>query len=349
MKTLLSFALLLLNALIILGLPTTLCASEYEDFIYLNVDYLASSGTESTLPESPRSFIANPASISKSFLPIFSHSHSARHFPKESMYDPEMDQLDSDIESIILPLPIGRFGYAFSLKDELGYDYTNHPEGRFGFPPEKLEGSDTLVSYALGGFPLSLGASLRRFYYRYYVSLGRSQSGTRYPISQPQPFYSRWTKEGQTECWGILAGVPSIRASFSSLKTEVVKLIHPSGFTEPSKRKQIRLGIRLFPVRWLSSAVEVSRTLFSAGNPSAGKLDKDVRSEKSFSINISPAGFLEIGIGNWNGNRSFGVRLSLGGLIIKYSEVKDMLRKIIGKGGKLMQDLHFYGFTFIFI
>jgi hypothetical protein len=71
--------------------------------------------------------------------------------------------------------------------------------------------------------------------------------------------------------------------------------------------------------------------------------------EKHFSISVRPFGFIEIGVGNWNGSRTVGFRARILGLALAYSELKDFFKRIVGNWGDIMQDLHFYGFQILLL
>lgn len=318
-------------------------ATEFEDFIYLSSQSISSAGTESTLPESSKAFIFNPAAVPKVYFPLISHSHSARHFPRRVSSWPEMDQLDCDIESIILPSLIGRFGYAFSLKDELGYDYTNHPEGAFGFPREKLEGSEVLSAYAIGGFPLSLGASIRKFNYRFYpFSEANQKRDVRNILLGPRD--QAWLKDGEGQGFGVLAGLPFLRASSSVLRYDVDKVDLPSGKTYSSSLRDRREGFRLFVTAWLSIGLEkrtITQKKLGTRDPEASKVEKE---ERFSCLGLRPFPFLGLGIGKWAGKRALGLKLQLGPFNLSYSEIKDFLHLIVENSARLMEDLHFYGF-----
>ncbi len=318
-------------------------ASGYHDFIYLSADSIASSGAESTLPESPKAFIFNPAALSKGFLPTISHSHSARHFPRELKEWPEMDQLDCDIESVIVPLLIGRLGYAFSLKDELGYDYTNHPPGALGFPREKLEGSENLIAYAIGGYPLSVGASLRRLSYRYFPD----------PKGLPRPrldtglsgdWRASWIKEGEWQGLGVLVGLPFLRGSYSKSRTDLHWINLPSGQKESLVINERRTGERFYPFAWLGLAREERRTLNRRGDAGLSVAAAEGNGESYFSLSLRPMSIVEISIGKWDGKRTVGFRFFLGPITLNYSEIKDFLNRIVAGSSRTMQDIHFYGF-----
>jgi len=266
-----------------------------------------------------------------------------------------MDQLDCDIESVILPLPVGRVGYAFSLKDELGYDFTNHPPGRFPFPREKLAGAESLVAYSIGSYPLNLGVSFRNFNYRFYRAIsatrelpedGATKAGA---FQQERLAIADWLKQGQGYSVGTLLGIPSVRVSFTKSRFDVNTFNVRSGLSSEKTSKENRSGFRLFPLGFLTFAREarvISEIRRRAYRP------EPVRSqtkEKHFSISVRPFGFIEIGIGNWNGSRTVGFRARILGLAFAYSELKDFFKRIVGNWGDIMQDLHFYGFQILLL
>jgi|GEM_PF-1922188 len=314
---------------------------EFNDFVYLTTDGIAQAATLSTLPESPSALYFNPAALPRIWTPVLMHNHSARHFPRQEG-DPEMDQLDCDMESVIIPLPVGTFGYGFSLQDEFGYDYSNHPPGRFDYPQERLGGSETVAAYAVGSYPLRLGASYHRLFRTYFPPSMRRiyPGGPREAIP-----YAGWLRSGESQRLGALAGLPWLRFAVVKDALDLRKVELPAGRQMAARRKESRSGWRFVPFGWLELASE-ERRLTSFPFSGAARQGEAAKSRcRSACLTLRPLGFLELTFGRWNEKPTVGVKLTLPGFGLRYAEVKDFLQEIVGKSGQVLRDLHFYGIS----
>jgi len=327
----------------LLMLCTPLCArainEDFNDFVYLTADGIAQAGTLSTLPESPSAFYFNPAALPRTWIPVLMHNHAPRHFPRRQG-DPEMDQLDCDMESVIIPLPVGTFGYGFSLQDELGYDYTNHPPGRFDYVLERLSGSETVAAYAVGSYPVRLGMSYHRLLHTYFPPSPRAV----FPGGPNEGIpYAGWLRDGESQRLGAVLGLPWLRFATVKDALNLRKLDLPAGKQQVARRKEWRRGWRLLPTGWLSIAGEKRTVVSLPFSPRVSRSAGRRTESRSSSITLRPLGWLEISLGRWNGKRTVGVKLALPGIGLRYAEAKDFLREIVGRAGRVLGDLHFYG------
>ncbi len=334
-----AIALSIAAVLLLAAAPPSAAYDElYTDYPLITVDGLLNSGTLSTWPESASAFCCNPAATSTTLLPFLSHNHSGRHFPSEDG-GPEMDQLDNDFESVVLPLPLGSFALGFSLFDEQGYDFTNHPPGWFPYKREQVKGDETWVAYALGSYPYRYGLSYRRFQRAYFPERSLAPAlGMHRPQSFPEALIS-----GEGYAHGWLAGLPWLRAASSRSQLDMRRLALPVGVAEEARKKEKRRGWRVLPVAWMSIASESRKTttwpLYQAG----GKPEPSTDESTSWSINARPFAFLEVGYGEMDGKRSWGCKLKLPFAGVKYSEIKDYLRVITGQTVDFLGDVHLYG------
>lgn len=310
----------------------------YTDYPLITVDGLLHSGTLSTWPESASAFYFNPAATTASLLPVLSHNHSGRHFPSEDG-GPEMDQLDNDFESVIVPLPLGSFALGFSLFDEQGYDFTNHPPGWFPYKREQVKGDETWVAYALGACPYRYGLSYRRLQRACFPERSLMPvPGTPQPQSFPEALVS-----GEGHAYGWLAGLPWLRAASSRSQLDMRKLALPVGVAEEARKKEKRRGWRVQPLAWLSIAGESRKiTTWPFCRPGA-KPEPSTIDSISWSVSARPFVFLEVGYGVMDGKRSWGCKLKLPFAGMKYAEVKDYLQTVTGQAVSFFGDIHLYG------
>jgi hypothetical protein len=312
---------------------------EYQDFPYITTDGLKSAMTLSTLPESPSAFLFNPAAMPGSILPRVAHNHSARHFPSEGG-ESEMDQLDNDYESVVLPLPLGSIGWGFTLADEHGYDYTNHPVGRFPYKREQVNGGESCLAYSVGSYPVSLGASLRKFHRKHY-------SGNEPIMGLPLKAVPRFADslvEGEDQCLGMLAGLPWMRLAYVNSRLDARKTQLPVGKELVYQQKEKRCGWRFNPVAWISVAEERAKTVKQPFTIEGAQMEAETEVSHGRSIAVRPFPLLEVSLGEVDGKRAWGCKLALPALTLKYAEIKDFLGRIVGSTGRFFTDLHYYGF-----
>jgi len=311
----------------------------FYDFQHITADGLGSAMTLSTLPESPSAFLYNPAAMSGSMLPRISHNHSARHFPAADGRL-EMDQLDNDYESAVFPLAIGSVGWGFTLVDEHGYDYTNHPKGEFPYPRERVKGDERCLAYSLGSYPLSVGTSLREFRREHYPERRPAFSIP----ARPAPQFADSLVNGEDYSVGVLAGLPWIRYALVRRQLDARKLQLPVGTQLVSRQKERRQGWRFNPVAWVSISGEqakLAKWSFAAEGARAGP---EIEVSRGRSITVRPLAFLEVSFGDVDGERAWGCKLVLPALTGKYAEIKGFLGKIVGGTERFFSDLHYYGF-----
>ncbi len=327
-----------------LGLSLRAFAADetYTGWPYLTADGIGSAFTLTTLPESPSAFFANPACVSMSLLPQLAHNHSARHFPgSQEGGGLETDQLDNDFESIIFPLPIGRFAYGFTLIDEHGWDYRTPPPGEFPYPRERMKGAESAAAYAVGCYPLSIGTSLRKFSREFYPPMRGSM-----PIPTPgqaQPSFASSLVNGEGDSIGILAGLPWLRYSQVKSRLDMRKLVLPVGMEQQARQKVTRIGWRFNPCAWMSFACEQSKQVSGPFTTPGAKGEAVTEVTKSRSFTVRPFVFVELSFGEVDGKRAWGCKLVLPGAKLKYAELKDYLGKVTGYAATLLADLHFYG------
>jgi len=312
---------------------------EFYDFQHITADGLGSAMTLSTLPESPSAFLYNPAAMPGSLLPRISHNHSARHFPAEDGKR-EMDQLDNDYESAVFPLPLGSVGWGFTLVDEHGYDYTNHPKGEFPYPRERVKGDETCLAYSLGCYPVSAGTSLREFRREHYPA-------TRPAFFTPgrsAPLFADSLVNGEDHSLGILAGLPWIRYALVRRQLDARKLQLPVGSQLVSRQKERRQGWRFNPVAWVSISgeqAELTKWSFAAEGT---RPEPEAEVSHGRSITVRPLAFLEVSYGDVDGKRAWGCKLVLPALTVKYTEIQGFLGKVVGGTERFFSDMHYYGF-----
>ncbi|OGK10681.1 MAG: hypothetical protein A2Y63_02895 [Candidatus Riflebacteria bacterium RBG_13_59_9] len=313
---------------------------EFTDYPYLTTDGLAQAMTLSTLPESPSAMFCNPAALPIGFLPRLAHNHSARHFPGYEG-DAEMDQLDNDFESIIFPLPLGSFGYGFTLADEGGYDYSNHPPGRFPYPRERVKGGEVCAAYSLGWYPFKTGVSLRKFRREFYPPEGkRAPTLGRKPI----PKFASSLVSGEGYSRGLIAGLPWFRYAQVSSCLDMREIQLSVGGELVARQKEKRCGWRFMPLAWLSIAGEKSTRNRWSFAPEGAKTPLVTDVSDARSITVKPFAFLELSVGKVGGKRAWGCKLVLPVISLKYAEIKDYLGKIVGTIQDTFADLHFYSF-----
>lgn len=312
---------------------------EFYDFQHITTDGLGSAMTLSTLPESPSAFLYNPAAMPGSLLPRVSHNHSARHFPTDDR-SREMDQLDNDYESVILPLPLGSVGWGFTLVDEHGYDYTNHQKGEFPYPRERVKGSEACLAYCVGSYPAVVGMSLREFRREHYPE--RRYTHTTPARSAPQ--FADSLINGEDYSLGILTGLPWIRYASVRRQLDARKLQLPIGSQLVSRQKEKRQGWRFNPVMWISLSGEQSELTKWSFAAEGKRSEPETEVSRGRSITVRPLAFLEISYGDVDGERAWGCRLALPALTVKYAEIKGFLGKIVGGTERFFSDLHYYGF-----
>ncbi len=312
---------------------------EYQDYQHITTDGLGSAMTLSTLPESPSAFLFNPAAMPGSIFPRIAHNHSARHFPEEGA-ELEMDQLDNDYESVVLPLPLGSVGWGFTLADEHGYDYTNHPVGRFPYKREQVKGGETCIAYSVGSYPISVGASLRKFSREHYSA---NEPASALP-ARIMPRFADSLVEGEDHSFGVLAGLPWIRLGYVTSRTDARKLQLPVGKETVSRQKEKRCGWRFNPVSWISVSgekTELAKRPFAAEGT---RTEGETKISRGRSVAIRPFPILEVSFGDLDGKRAWGCKLVLPALTLKYSEIKDFLNRIVGSAGRFFTDVHYCGF-----
>jgi len=324
------------------ALPAAAYSELYTDYPLITVDGLLHSGTLSTWPESASAFYYNPAATSATAFPVLSHNHSGRHFPPgESGL--EMDQLDNDFESVIIPLPLGSFALGFSLFDEQGYDFSNHPRGWFPYRREQVKGDENWVAYALGSLPLRYGLSYRRFQRSYYSERSLAVvPGSPRPQSFPDALISG---EGYSHGW--LAGLPWLRLASSRHQLDMRKLSLPAGLSEEARRKERRKGWRVLPAAWLSVAGESRETVTWPFHRPGAKPEPSPAESSSWSVSARPFAFMEVGYGQMEGKRSWGCRLRLPLAGLKYAELRDYLQTITGQAADFFGDIHLYGLDIV--
>lgn len=333
---------ILIALVLALGLATRAFAADetYTGWPYLTADGLGSAMTLTTLPESPSAFFANPACVSMGLLPQLAHNHSARHFPDMGT-GAETDQLDNDFESIIFPLPLGRFAYGFTLIDEHGWDYTNRPAGEFPYPRERMKGAESAAAYAFGCYPLSVGTSLRKFSREFYPP--PAQSTMVLPPGQAQPRFASSLVNGEGDSIGILAGLPWLRYAQVKGRLDMRKLVLPVGMEQQARQNVTRKGWRFNPCAWMSFACEQSKQVSWPFATPGAKTEPTAEITKSRSFTVRPLVFMELSLGEVDGKRAWGCKLVLPGMRVKYAELKDYLGKVTGYAATTLADLHFYG------
>ena len=312
---------------------------EFYDFQHITTDGLGSAMTLSTLPESPSAFLFNPAAMLGGILPRLAHNHSARHFPAEGG-NREMDQLDNDYESVILPLPMGSVGWGFTLVDEHGFDYTNHPKGEFPYPRERVKGDETCFAYSLGCYPISMGTSLREFRREHYPERRQAYVA---PIRQV-PQFADSLVNGEDHSLGILAGLPWIRYASVRRQLDARKLQLPIGSQLVSRQKERRQGWRFNPAAWVSISEEQAKLTKWSFAEEGARPEPKTEISHGRSITVRPLVFLEVSYGAVDGKCAWGCKLVLPALTLKYAEIKEFLGKVVGSTERFFSDLHYYGF-----
>jgi hypothetical protein len=335
-------ALAVLWVLMAFAMPARASDETFTGWPYLTADGLGSAMTLSTLPESPSAFLINPAAMPRAFFPVLAHNHSARHFPgSQKGAGSEMDQLDNDYESVIMPLLLGSYAYGFTLAEENGWDYSYHPAGEAPYPRERAHGGETVSAYSLGWYPLSIGASLRKFNRAYYAP--PSASMPLLTSGQPKASFASSLISGEGDSYGVLAGPPWMRYANVRTRLDLRKLALPAGLEMQARQKAKIQGWRIMPCAWISIAGEKCKTTAWPFFIPGQDVQAQTEVRKSRSITVRPFAFLELSFGDVDGKHAWGCRLILPGVKLKYAEMKDWLGTVTGYSAKAMADLHFYG------
>ena len=336
----------------IIGLNTARALNVYSDyFVTLSARPLAMGGACTALYD-PSAVFTNPAGLAGADAITLLYNHSCRHFPgSQEGGRNEWDQLDGDTEALVVPLPFTTFAHGFTFDHEMGYDFRWHPaDGSLGYPRQRFCGQEDVDAVAFhAGLPIAIGAGVRRSTGRFKPVVGNDQQ-------------QAWFRQGEGMHLGILARVwPGLDYGQSHLKLdyEWVLLEDPGAGNNAltvfySDHITERRGWALHPVGWLtltSDQVHEDHS-FSTGDKhdpfcltGLGTIhsgDRQVdRLHRGAELCLGQAARLRGG--NYDGHRTWGFGVNLGGLWLNYTEIEDMLPEIIGAGDGY-EDLHFYGF-----
>ena len=241
------FAVLL--AIMTLAFPDAVKSAykpDHPEFAHLNSLALGMGGASVAWIDDASSIFQNPAGLGRVRSLSVSHSHSRNHFPGQFE---NLDQLDSDPTSYIIPLsgalfgyPIGSAGNGWILKGEQGYDYSRRNSELV--PHERLWGSGPGDWYQGAGFHLWPGG--------YW---GFTHRASEYLFSDGDNFDTpSWTRTGEGGTSGIQQTViPGIQ--FGAVMDMMNYDYQPSRDNIKDERTtSIRTGWCIRPTAWLTLA-----------------------------------------------------------------------------------------------
>jgi hypothetical protein len=334
-----------------------------DSFLMLSARPLGMGGATCAVPQMASVF-SNPAGLANLRRLSFMHNHSARHFPgSREGRGTEWDQLDSDTQCLVVPLPFSTYAHGFTIAGELGYDYRNLPapgQGgtdrdvaftvSCGYPKEQYWGTETVDAWAFGSFlPCSFGVSNRRHFSRF----------TPDPVDLST---TAWARFGEGQQWGLLGHpLPGLSLATSDLRIDFNYAALPAaqrpppavatGFPDYSQRLRLtRRGYAFQPCGWLTFAGdtvnETHRFVGENGSLPAGLDDSEAK--RLFSgVELTLGGLGVLRRGDFDGHPTTGLSINLlgasGGLMLNYAEVDGLLPELVGAGAGF-ESVHVYGF-----
>jgi len=219
----------------------------HPEFTSLNSRTLGMGGACAAWIDDGSAIFHNPAGLGRIRSLTISHSHSRNHFPGENE---NLDQLDCDPTSFIVPLsgglfgfPIGSAGTGWVLQGELGYDYRdrNTPD----IPNERLFGMGPGDRSEGAGFHLWPGG---------YFGFTHRMSEYLFTSGDDLPDNATWRRSGEGYSSGIQQTVISglqYGAVFEQVDYDYLPFRDD---VKAERTKSMRHGWAVMPTAWLTIA-----------------------------------------------------------------------------------------------
>jgi hypothetical protein len=243
---------LALACLLFPGIAKSGYADDHPDYTRLTSRALGMGGACVAWIDDGSSIFQNPAGLGRVNSLTFSHAHSRNHFPGERT---NLDQLDSDPTSFIIPLsgallgyPIGSAGIGWMLRGEQGYDYTFR--NNESVPEEHLFGSGPGDWSEGAGFHLWPGGF---WGFTHRLSTYNFSHGTTDPLAFD------WSRDGEGGSTGIQQTIiPGIQ--FGAVFDQMQYDYRPSrDGVDGERSKSIRTGWCIRPTAWLTIARDIEK------------------------------------------------------------------------------------------
>ncbi|MFH1675650.1 MAG: hypothetical protein ABIC40_01410, partial [bacterium] len=251
--------ILALSVVLLLLTPTAGVRGDYKPDHYeypkLTSRALGMGGATVAWIDDASAIFHNPAGLGRLNSVMLSHAHSRNHFPGEIE---NLDQLDSDPTSLIIPLnslvfgfPIGSAGVGWVLQGELGYDYRVRNDN--SIPMERLWGVGPQDRSECVGFKLWPGG---------YFGFGHRVSELLFSEKDDLPDTATWRRTGESFPLGFQQVIiPGIQDGFTFEDAEYDYYPHrlsPDGEKIQGDRiTTSRSGWCIRPTGWLTIARDV--------------------------------------------------------------------------------------------
>jgi hypothetical protein len=279
------------------------------------------------------SIFHNPAGLGRITNLTISHSHSRLHFPGEI---DNLDQLDADPTSFIIPLnslafgyPIGSAGNGWVLQGELGYDYrTRNDES---IPEEHLWGLGPVESVQGAGFHLLPWN---------YLGFAHRKSDYIYVSSDDLPDGVTWRRSGEGYTGGIQqAIIPGINFGYVYDQMDYDYQPH-RGDIEAERSKSNITGWCVRPTGWLTIARDTENVEWKEW-PSAD-VTSQIRNMWGIELKVGP--WLDFRWGSYDGHPTNGWSYHIGPWRSDSAWVDGFMDEMVEGYESEMKDYHPTGF-----
>jgi len=321
------FFLLLISAILFFAETGSLRAGYKEghpEYPRLTTRTLGMGGASVAFIDDGTSIFQNPAGLGRIRSLTISHAHSRNHFPGEIE---NLDQLDADPTSFIVPLsggffgfPIGSAGTGWVLQGELGYDYRTRNSD--DIPEERLFGMGPGDRYEGAGFHLWPGG---------YFGFAHRMSEYLFTSGDELPDGVTWRRSGEGYSAGVQQTIISglqFGAVFEQVDYDY--LPYRDGITG-ERTKSFRQGWAVMPTAWLTIAKDsekIDLKKWFADESMEASVTETVRNY--FGVEIKLGQWFAVRFGDLDGHAAAGWSYKIGPWRSDSAWVDGLMNEMVG-------------------
>lgn len=281
------------------------------------------------------SIFHNPAGLGKIRNLAISHAHSRNHLPGTN---DNLDQLDSDPTSFVIPLSYALFGYpigaaaaGWSLQGEYGYNYDEKNDP--AFPRERF--------WSLGPAHKANGAGFQLWPLGWF-GFSHVVHEDMFSDQVQVPEFVKWRRSGEGGKVGIQQAIaPGIQWGIVYDQMDYDYLPYRDQISG-ERIISLRTGWCIKPTAWLTIAWDrekISRKEFPL---------KQIRAKnRVFSgVEINLGSWFQLRWGSFDGHRTFGWSWKIGPWRSDSAKVDDLMNKMVINYPQGWRDVHITGFNF---
>jgi hypothetical protein len=306
----------------------------HPDYPRLTARELGMGGACVAFTDDGNAIFQNPAGLGRIRTLTISHSHSREHFPGENM---NLDRLDCDPTSLIVPLsgatfgyPIGSAGAGWVLQGELGYDYSVRNDE--SVPNERLWGMGPVDRADGAGFHLWPGG---------YLGFTHRKSEYLFSTGDDLPDGVTWRRSGEGYSVGIQQTIIS-GIQYGHVFEQMDYDYQPfRDDIEGERTKSNRSGWCIRPTGWLTIARDVE--CFSLKEHPSREETRTTRIYWGCEIEFGP--WLSWRWGSFDGHATHGWSWKIGPWRSDSARVEGFMPEMVENYPEQWQDFHTTGFN----